>query len=742
MVKDEEKRIHFTLSNATKYAREVVIYDTGSSDNTLNIIKEFANVSPIKFHILCGDFVDYSTSRNVMLEYCETLCRDGELIMVLDCNDELRADNFDANISKIPNNINGVMVNSYWEFSDERNTMSHIKFLLLRAHRNVRYRGRVHEYMMENGNEFKSYYFLEEAYLHQDRTQDDDKTRKRYNKDIELLLKEIEDDPVYVMRHYFYLGKTYMLKGDYTNAFKYLKKRISIESGDTEEIHMSYIYLGMITYARIDQANKSNLLYLMKYDSKRHYRKMVKFFLEAYNAVPRAEPLTYLIKYYTNTNDWNLAYLYSKRMCVMELPPHAHSFNIKAYKFERWFYMAVVCFNLQKFDEGVAAFKNIDYSLCTDSELQKYREVETKYNMLAFNTNANTSPAPPVESNKKIVLIACGAYWHKWDGELKDSNRGIGGSELVAIKNAEFLANKGYSVYFCCDCEKQKQINNVVYIPLYEYDSFINTHLIDVLYVYRIASMIRFNNIKSVYLSMEDVSFVGDLKLKPGISKKIICKSEWQKAVHIKSFPQIADMFTVIGNGIDACRFANVPEWKDKQNKFIYSSCPLRGLDNLLRMFPKIKQVMPDASLTVFIDVVFTDYRDNKAHVMNLYEMMKQMDGVIVSPRVSQTELANEISNSKYWLYPTKFSETYCITAHEMMAGRVACIYHKLAALNDTVGERGWGIDGDDDDKYIDTIMEISTNPETNDRVNKAREWALFNDWDFIGQKIYEMIDN
>jgi hypothetical protein len=47
------------------------------------------------------------------------------------------------------------------------------------------------------------------------------------------------------------------------------------------------------------------------------------------------------------------------------------------------------------------------------------------------------------------------------------------------------------------------------------------------------------------------------------------------------------------------------------------------------------------------------------------------------------------MSSAEYWLYPTNFSETSCITAMEMLMSEVICIYYPIAGLNNTLGQYG-----------------------------------------------------
>ena len=97
MVKNEEKRIHVTLNSIIGTCSYIVIYDTGSTDNTINIIKDFSKNNNIplrlieKQPILLGKYFDYASNRNVLLNYADQF-DDIDFYLLMDCNDELRGD--------------------------------------------------------------------------------------------------------------------------------------------------------------------------------------------------------------------------------------------------------------------------------------------------------------------------------------------------------------------------------------------------------------------------------------------------------------------------------------------------------------------------------------------------------------------------------------------------------------------------------------------------------------------------
>ena len=101
------------------------------------------------------------------------------------------------------------------------------------------------------------------------------------------------------------------------------------------------------------------------------------------------------------------------------------------------------------------------------------------------------------------------------------------------------------------------------------------------------------------------------------------------------------------------------------------------GLLELLKNWPKIKTIMPHATLDIYSPgysiANHTDYSFNK------------FKEVTCHGTVDQKTLHNAMLRAEYWCYITDYEETYCITALEMQYAKVLPIVTKVAALKETV---------------------------------------------------------
>jgi GR25 family glycosyltransferase involved in LPS biosynthesis len=86
--------------------------------------------------------------------------------------------------------------------------------------------------------------------------------------------------------------------------------------------------------------------------------------------------------------------------------------------------------------------------------------------------------------------------------------------------------------------------------------------------------------------------------------------------------------------------------------------------------------------------------RDSFDKCPDLLEIMDKYDYIHYKGKVTQEILSDKFSKSDIWMYPCSFTETYCMSGLEALRGGCYCICNNLAALNDTIGDRGVIIKG------------------------------------------------
>jgi glycosyltransferase involved in cell wall biosynthesis len=351
MVKNESARLRVTLDSVASSIQSMIIYDTGSEDDTLDILRQWSSETSIPLYLLQGSFVDFSTSRNQLLDFADTLT-DPDVYLLMDCNDELRhGESIPSIVSNSPN-VTAWFVKQHW-FSGVDTQYYNVR--LLRARTPWRYQGVVHEYLQWNGSTPKSTIpRADPLVLFQDRTLDDDKSQRRFKRDVQLLLAAYEQDPS-EPRTVFYLAQSYSCCGQLLEAYTYYKKRLVLKGFEEERFH-SLTRLGdivSIVYATRDQWKQIiHSSYSALFESFTPELALM-WYLKAVEHTVRVEPLLGIVSYYRQKKQWYLAYQFVRMACELPYPDQASLFvDANAYAYTRYHLMGIIGYYANQFEDG------------------------------------------------------------------------------------------------------------------------------------------------------------------------------------------------------------------------------------------------------------------------------------------------------------------------------------------------------------------------------------------------------
>ena len=340
MVKNESKRILNSLNSVLGTVKSIVIYDTGSEDNTISLIENFCRNHNLPLHLKTGVFENFSTSRNVSLDFADSFS-DIDYLLLLDGNDELRNGHIlQSAANEFKNRKNsGFMLCQEWKNNDNTITKYfNLRFIKTRV--GWRYKGSVHEYLTNIINPQEYGVRLDDRIvLFQDRKYDAEKSLGRYTKDKELLLKDYESDPA-DGRTLFYLAQTYGCLDEVENCYEFYKKRVQA-GGFLEEVFHSYLRMGEVG-GRLGKP----------------WHIILDHFICAFEVLGRAEPLVKLAEYYRSQNMWKSAYMFAKKSCELEYPKQAVLFvDKRLYEYGRWHLLGILAYYDEKYKEGEDACK-------------------------------------------------------------------------------------------------------------------------------------------------------------------------------------------------------------------------------------------------------------------------------------------------------------------------------------------------------------------------------------------------
>jgi glycosyltransferase involved in cell wall biosynthesis len=334
-------------------------------------------------------------------------------------------------------------------------------------------------------------------------------------------------------------------------------------------------------------------------------------------------------------------------------------------------------------------------------------------------------------SRRLDIVIACGDCWEEWS-PVTAAEHGIGGSETAVIEMSKRFAARGHRVRVYTSCIPGTYDG----VEWHRSAEMAGIGRCDALIAWRNAPLLELPCEARVrWLWVHDVFAVSATRENMARADRVLALSEWHKGYLLEYHAPCgltADKVWVTRNGIDLKRFEQ--EVTRDPHKCVYSSSADRGLESLLQMWPRIRAAVPDASLSVMYG--FANW-EKMAAQRGDQESLRRIDrikgalnvlksaGVTYHGRVSGAELAREYLSASVFSYPTWWSETSCIGAMEAQAAGLILITSPIAALKETVANRGVMIEGDWMSKeYQDTFVATTIGALTGQgpQVEKARQ--------------------
>lgn len=277
IVRNEAARILRCLHSVAPYVSCYAIVDTGSTDGTQTLIEEFFDKRDIPGVLSDAPFKDFSQARNAALNLARGVEGVYDYILLTDADMELVAE---------PGAFSKLTAKSY-NILQKAGSLEYMNKRLLHRLTPGEYRGVTHEYLdVGNSEDLHSAHFIDHA--------DGSNRLEKYERDIRLLTKGLQDDPTNV-RYRFYLANTYRDAGKHREAIHHYKQRIAMGGWDEE------VWNSMYEMAKCWKDKKSE----------DHY---VTGMLDAYSFRPsRAEPLYDLARYYRDRGKNATAFMFATK---------------------------------------------------------------------------------------------------------------------------------------------------------------------------------------------------------------------------------------------------------------------------------------------------------------------------------------------------------------------------------------------------------------------------------------------
>jgi glycosyltransferase involved in cell wall biosynthesis len=338
-----------------------------------------------------------------------------------------------------------------------------------------------------------------------------------------------------------------------------------------------------------------------------------------------------------------------------------------------------------------------------------------------------------IQSLQKDIFFFTTFTFENWDF-TNPITKGIGGSETSQIEMSSRLARRGHNVisYAPVPWDDEFKIHRDVKWISHEKVTFTENGL---WIIYRIPEALDEFSIdhlkegKEVWFVAQDVFYEAMNEERFSKIDKYICLCQDHANYVSFKYPQFADKIVISSNGINVDIInALVKNNKIERNphRLIYSSSPDRGLEQLIPIFQKAKEFIPDLELHVYygfdnIDKVIAKMPFVARMKDSIMAGMNSTDGIFWHGRVGQIELLIEWMKSGIWCYPINFTETSCISCMEAQACGVIPIVSPVWALRENV-MHGIQVQGDVKDKltlakFVGEIVRVCNSQDLRDKL-------------------------
>lgn len=812
IAKNEIAQLEKCILSFKDYISELVIVDTGSTDGTKEIAKKYADI--YEDYTDCNDpetglIEDFSKARQRSFDLSTQ-----KWIMWVDADDIVDgAENLYEIIKKYENIKQNVMVMFPYEYShdDKGNpTCVHYRERIINNKESFNWFGGVHEVILPKDTANTTMDKIDNIKTVHRRTSAKPMESGRNLRILKKMYEKMGDSDA---RQLYYLGLEYANNNDIENSNKFLHKYVELSGWDDEKC-LAYLKMAenYIAQNKIHEAINEALhasrvqekwgepyfclarcyYYLAMFNNNDSYRNWQRCAHYASMGLSFPETKTVLFlnplersfeihRYYnvalSNTGDIDGA-LKSVNLALQVNPNdeqlnhnrkfyEKHISRININKEMNWM-LSSNNINQESYNTIMSIFDGTSPVQINDSKnndiwkIVKESSTELlncywKDNLIFKEEEENIF----TKNNKLDIIFFVGDGLRAWNPDSVKQTGPVGGSELMEQQLAEGLAKLGHKVrLFNNPGNNAEGIYNGV-----EYHKTEKFHDLecDALVVSRFTNMLDdVYNIKAKIklLHCHDVVAV-NYTHKLGLNAdRIIALSQWHKNNLVQTHNLKNEHVIVSRNGIDINRFKNKNIIKD-QFKCINSSSPDRSWSVLLQdnVWSEIKRQVPSATLVLaygFENWKIIAQANNDQKQLETIKLLEykiddlKSQGVIFKGKLTQEELSNEILSSSVNLYPTFFTETSCISAMENLISGNIIISSSIAALNETVGDKGILIDGEwtskeYQDKFVKAAVNALNNTTESERLNLQKyaeeKFSLDNlyiEWEDMFYKLIE----
>lgn len=352
IVRNESARILRMLDSVKDIISTFAILDTGSSDNTIDLIEEWSTRTGIKGLVGRGAFVDFSQARNQALDMARSWHQLPttpwfDYLLLADADMEL--------VVEIPALAFNDLQGEAYYMQQKAGGVSYSNTRLLSVISPAKYVGVTHEYLdVAVTGTIAGAHFVDHA--------DGANRAEKFPRDIRLLNEDLARDPENP-RTWFYLANTHRDAGNLADAERCYRKRIALGGWDEE------VWNAQVNLANVMEQQGLEDAYLREA-------------LKAYQLRPsRAEPLHALAKHYRNSGENALAILFAEK--GLSIPKPNDLLFLEDWVYDWGFREELSIAGFYQSETRERAFK-ITNSLALDPKVPEHVRNLARFNMVHY----------------------------------------------------------------------------------------------------------------------------------------------------------------------------------------------------------------------------------------------------------------------------------------------------------------------------------------------------------------------
>ncbi|WP_308569655.1 glycosyltransferase [uncultured Haemophilus sp.] len=287
IVKNESAIIRDTLENIVAHIPldYYVISDTGSEDNTAEVIEQFFTEKGIKGEVHHDQWENFAHNRNLALQHAKNKT---DYVLIFDADDRIEGELI---LPKLTADIYGLRMANGLDGSNV-----YFRTLLFRNDGTFYWRGVLHEFITQQNKAITEERIIGNYYIISGRFGARSNNPQKYQQDAQILEKAYyaPEDEDLKARYAFYIAQSYRDSSMPEKALEWYQTRVEL-GGWVEEVYYSLLQIG-----------------LLKEQLDAPLEDVQTAFLTAYEYRPqRAESLYYLARYLRHKDRIKLAYIYA-----------------------------------------------------------------------------------------------------------------------------------------------------------------------------------------------------------------------------------------------------------------------------------------------------------------------------------------------------------------------------------------------------------------------------------------------